>query len=57
MDSFFAIQKMTKKRKIFSEQFKKQIVDLYNARKPVSELSRDYDVPSTREVFKGVRPP
>ena len=33
-----------KKRKTFSEQFKKQIVDLYNCGKSVSELSRDYEI-------------
>ena len=33
-----------RKRRTFSEDFKKQIVDLHNAGKSVSEICRDYDL-------------
>ena len=42
-----------KKRKTFSEQFKKQIVDLYNCGKSVSELSRDYEIGQSTISRKG----
>lgn len=36
-----------KSRKTYNESFKKTLVDLYNAGKGVTELSRGYDVSQT----------
>ena len=33
-----------RKRRTFSEDFKKQIVDLHNAEKSVSEICREYNL-------------
>ena len=36
--------KERRKRRSFSEEFKKQIVDLHNAGKSISEICREYDL-------------
>ena len=36
--------KERRKRRSFSEEFKKQIVDLHNAGKSIAEICREYDL-------------
>lgn len=43
-----------KSRKTNNESFKKTLVDLYNAGKGVTELSREYDIPQTN-IHKWIR--